>query len=144
MMAGLPPAPCHSHLPKVSLGFLTAWRPQQVSQHDCPRRQGAETGRGRNMDSVSDIVSHLPYPMNQNRSCPTGHPQSRGGDLDPRLFLEGSISVYVTTFNPPQTEFHCGSFHLACPYHLFRGICLALYKHGGYLCAYFSVKREKH
>ena len=28
MMAGLPPPPSHSHLPKVSLGFLTAWRYQ--------------------------------------------------------------------------------------------------------------------
>lgn len=27
--------PTHN-LPKVSLGFLTAWRPQQGSQHDCP------------------------------------------------------------------------------------------------------------
>ena len=69
VMAGLPPPPSHSHLPKVSLGFLTAWRPQQGSQHDCPADK-EQLSEEEARDPVSDIASRLPHPMNQNRSCP--------------------------------------------------------------------------
>ena len=140
-MAGLPPPPSHSHLPKVSLGFLTAWQPQQGSQHDCPgdKEQLSEEEARTQYLTLPHVCHILWIKTEAVQGSATIKRRPSPSPLPGR-----SIKVYVSTFNPLQTEFHCVSFHSACLYRLFTGICLALCRHGGYLCAYFSVKRERH